>query len=152
MMFNMSSLAAHSPPVARKPKSRLAPVGVLTKRQRSAMANGDTLITGVDARSAEARRFRDLCISFAEPLGGFTGLAEHDAALVRHASALTMQSEQMQRQAVRGEPVDTEQLVRITNALTRTLNSLAARHKPAEAPSLREHLARRAAATSASEA
>ena len=114
-MLDMTSTAVQSPAAGHKPKSRLSPVGVLTKRQRSAMANGDTLITGVDARSAEARRFRDLCISFAAPLGGFTGLAEHDAALVRHAAALTMQSEQMQREAVRGEPVDTEQLVRVTN-------------------------------------
>ena len=107
------------------------------------MANGDTLITGVDARSAEARRFRDLCISFAAPIGGFGDIAEHDVALVRHAAALTMQSEGMQRAAVRGEPLDAEQLVRVTNALTRTLNALSARHKPrSTTPSIHDIAAR----------
>lgn len=149
----MTSTDAQPHSVARKPASRLAPVAVLTKRQRSALANGDTLITGVDGRSAEARRFRDLCLSFAEPLGGFTGLAEHDAALVRHAASLTMESERMQRQSVRGEPVDAEQLVRVTNALTRTLNALSARRKPAEqANTVEQYRQRKAAERAAREA
>lgn len=132
----------HASPATSPRSNRLRAVSV-SRTNRSAASNGTTILQGVDGRSAEARRFRDLCISFAEPLGGFTGLAEHDAALVRHASALTMHSEQMQRQAVRGEPVDAEQLVRITNSLTRTLNALSARHKPrSTSPSIQD-IARR---------
>ncbi len=108
------------------------------------MANGSTVLSQIDGRSAEARRFRDIVINLASDLGGLAELSEHDAALVRHAAALTMQSEVMQRAAVRGEAVDTEQLVRITNALTRTLSAVNARRKPKRAPGLADILARHA--------
>ena len=120
--------------------NRLRAVSV-SKTNRSAMANGSTILSDVDGRSTEARRFRDLVINLAEDLGGLAGLSEHDAALVRHAATLMMQSEGMQRAAVRGEPVDTEALVRVTNALTRTLNAVNARRKPKRQPTLAERLA-----------
>jgi len=120
------------------------------------MSNGSTLLAGVDGRKAEARRFRDLCISLAAELGGLSVLTEPDAALVRHAAALTMQSEQMQRAAVRGQHLDAEDSVRVSNALIRTLGALRARAPRATmtppAHSLESIIARHRAAEAAAKA
>ncbi len=70
-------------------------------------------------------------------------------AMVRQAAAVTVEAERMQASIVRGEDVDTEQLVRVTNALARLMNGLKAKAKVARAgqPSaLSEHLRKRYAA------
>jgi hypothetical protein len=122
--------------------NRLRAVNV-SRKNRSATSNGSTILAGVDGRSLEARRFRDLVVSFAEPLGGFESLTEESAALVRQAASITMQNESIQAAAVRGEPVDAEQVVRLTNALTRVLSALKRHRKPkSSAPSLAEIVAR----------
>jgi hypothetical protein len=54
-----------------------------------------------------------------------------------------MQNESIQAAAVRGEPVDAEQVVRLTNALTRVLSALKRHGKPkSTAPSLADIVAR----------
>ena len=64
-------------------------------RQRFAadVTNGAKMIAGVDGRSAEARRYRDLAMSFADDCGGAASLTEAQRALVAQAAALTVQSE-----------------------------------------------------------
>jgi hypothetical protein len=94
------------------------------------MANGSTILAGVDGRSLEARRFRDLCVAYSAALGGFEALSEDDAAIVRQAAGVTMQTEAMQAAIVRGDPVDAEQVVRLTNVLTRLLALIKKRHPP----------------------
>jgi hypothetical protein len=42
----------------------------LLPTSRSRVTNGSKFISGVDGRSAEARRFRDLAMSFADDAGG----------------------------------------------------------------------------------
>jgi hypothetical protein len=37
---------------------------------RSRITNGKQMLAGIDGRSAEARRYRDLAMSFADDLGG----------------------------------------------------------------------------------
>lgn len=132
--------------------NRLRAVNV-SRKNRSATSNGSTILAGVDGRSLEARRFRDLVVSFAEPLGGFEGLSEESAALVRQAASITMQNESIQAAAVRGEPVDAEQVVRLTNALTRVLSALKRHRKPkSTAPSLADIVARHRAEEAACKA
>jgi hypothetical protein len=109
--------------------SRLRPVAV-SKTNRSATTNGIVVLDGVDGRSPEGRRFRDLVVAFSEELGGVEGLSQQDAAIVRHAAAATMQSESLQAAVVRGERIDEEQFVRLGNGLVRALNALKARRKP----------------------
>jgi hypothetical protein len=91
---------------------------------RSRVTNGGKMIAGVDGRSAEARRYRDLCMSFADDLGGAAGLTESQRALVRQAAALTVQSEKLQGALLRGEDVSDEQMTRVANSLSRTLQRL----------------------------
>jgi hypothetical protein len=91
---------------------------------RSRTTNGKQLLAGIDGRSAEARRYRDLCLSFADDLGGAAGLTESQRALVRQAAALTVQSEKLQGAMLRGEAIDDEQMTRVANSLSRTLARL----------------------------
>jgi len=93
-------------------------------------ANGSTILNAVDGRSAEGRRYRDLCISLVADLGGIVGLPKR----LRRASPLRCSHDHLRQKTqvglVRGEAVDLEQLARVTNGLTRLLNAIKARHKP----------------------
>lgn len=108
---------------------------------RSAVTNGSRLLEGVDGRSASARRFRDLVRSFSEEIGG--ELTELELGLVRQAAAVTLKAEALQAALVRGEPVDGDQLIRLSGTARRILSAIGAtaeKRKPA-APSLHDHIA-----------
>jgi hypothetical protein len=97
---------------------------------RAKVTNGTRLLDGVDGRSAEARRYRDLVSSFAADLGGDpTKLSELEKALIRQAAATLGVSEKMQAAIVRGEVVDLEQATRVANTASRCLARLAAMRK-----------------------
>ncbi len=118
---------AHSSGIAARPS-----------RSRSRVTNGSEMLRGIDARTAEARRFRDLCEGFTKDLGSPPGA--RDLALVRQAAALTVQTETMQAKIVRGEDVNVEQLTRLANGVTRTLRELGIRKRGAQRPSLEAYL------------
>ena len=91
---------------------------------RSRVTNGSKMIAGLDGRTAEARRYRDLCLSLADDCGGAANLSEAQRALVRQAAAMIVQSEKLQGAILRGEIIDCEQLTRLANASTRILTKL----------------------------
>jgi hypothetical protein len=91
---------------------------------RSRVTNGKELLANIDGRSTEARRYRDLCLSFADDCGGAEALTEIQRSLVRQAAALTVQSEKLQAAMIRGEAIDDEQMTRVANSLSRTLSRL----------------------------
>ncbi|NTG12678.1 hypothetical protein G6L05_02810 [Agrobacterium rhizogenes] len=95
-----------------------------SSRNRSAISNGSWLLEGVDNRSALGRRYRDLCMSFADDLGGADSLTEPQKALVRQLAAVTVESEKLQSAIVQGKDVDHESLVRLTNLHARLLKQL----------------------------
>jgi hypothetical protein len=64
------------------------------------ISNGSELLRGVDGRSAEARRYRDLTEAFRLEFG--LGSSEREMAAIRLAAALTVQSETLQAAIVRG--------------------------------------------------
>jgi hypothetical protein len=111
---------------------------------RNAVTNGSRLHRrGVDGRTRDARRFRDLFESFAESLGGEVRLSEADRALARTAASLTVKSEAMQAEVAKGGEVDAEQLVRVSNSLSRVLSRLVKRQPRDVATSpLVEHFSR----------
>jgi hypothetical protein len=108
-------------------------------QNRSKVTNGSKLVAGVDGRSADARRYKDLVASFS---AGLDALNEGQRAIVSQAAALTLQSERMNGAILRGELVDTEQLVRISNVLSRSLAQIREWAKPKGKPSLQDYLAR----------
>lgn len=117
-----------------------------SKHGRSAMSNGTRLLDGIDGRTIAGRRYRDLAIALADDLGGVDHLGEADKALVRQAAALTVKSEAMQAAIVNGDAVDDEQLVRVTNALTRALTTIRRKTKAKPpGPNLADYLEGRAA-------
>jgi hypothetical protein len=113
-------------------------------RQRSRVTNGSKLMVAVDGRSAEARRYKDLCLAFADDCGGASALTEGQRALVRSAAALSIQSEKLQGAMIRGEAVSDEQMTRVANSLARTLQRLGLKRAPAkrEASTLADHFSR----------
>jgi hypothetical protein len=120
----------HSPGIKRS----------LTNRSR--VTNGTRVLEGVDGRSPSARRFRDLLDSFAHDLGGLEHLSEADRSLVKQAASLTIRAEQLQVAIVRGEPVDPDELIRLTNTARRTLAGIRRKEQPK--PTLGDYLATKA--------
>ena len=119
--------------VAKLPSDAVMTAAV-SPTTRSRVTNRRATLPGVDGRSADARRYRDLCASFADERGGEAALTESERALIRQAAALQVASERMQAQLIRGEDVDGEELTRLSNALARALSALGKR-KPAKAQS-----------------
>jgi hypothetical protein len=103
------------------------------------------MLRGIDGRSAEARRFRDLVEGFAADFGT-TPPGEREMALVRQAAAITVQAESMQAAIVRGEDVDPEQLTRLMNVQTRTLKELGLKKRGRQQPSLADYLGKQSGA------
>ena len=140
-MLDRSASAADPSPV----RSECAP---RASTLRSAMTNNPLKLRGVSGSSADGRRFRDLMLAYAEPLGGLLALSAVDTALVREAASTSLQSDAMASALARGESVDPEQSVRVANSLSRILTRLERRAK-AVAPrpkTLADHLAGRGAA------
>jgi hypothetical protein len=108
------------------------------------VTNRSKLISGVDGRSAQARRYRDLITEYADYArhGGRLDLSPAELGMIRQAAAITLRAEQLQAAVVLDQPVLTDELVRLSSEARRILSSLRRRH-PQKAPtlSLREHLA-----------
>ena len=113
-------------------------------RTRSAVSNGSRMHPkGVDGRSTQARRFKDLVASFAASLGDDASLNEVDRALIRNAAALTVQCERLQAAAVAGLEVNSEEMTRLANSSARILTALKLkRQRRDQAPSIAEIAAR----------
>jgi len=92
---------------------------------RSKISNGTRLHQNVDGRSSSARRFRDLLASLQVEIGG--SLNEADQSLTRQAAMLLLKSEEMQAAAIRGEPIDSDQLIRLASTSKRILGVIAAK-------------------------
>ena len=103
---------------------------------RSRVTNGRSMFVGKDdARSALARRFRDLCFLHAEDLGGPENLSQAQQQLIRRIASLEVQLEVMEGKMVEGDAsVDVESFARISSHLRRMLESLGLDRKPRERP------------------
>jgi hypothetical protein len=107
---------------------------------RAAVTNGKAF-PGVDGRSRRARRYYDLIADLARELGG--GLSTAEMSVVRQAAALTVKSEQLQAAIVKGEPINTDDAVRLANASARLLGALRTKRRQPAGPTLAEYLARK---------
>jgi hypothetical protein len=96
---------------------------------RAKVSNGTRLLSGIDGRTAEARRYRDLVISLADDFGGPDAVSEAAKTIIRSAAANIVASEKVQAAIVRGEPVDLEQATRLSNVTARLVARLAAMRK-----------------------
>ncbi len=75
-----------------------SPALVATKPEaRSAESNGSRLLPGVDGRSTWVRRCRDLIELHTSDLGGTEAISEAERSIIRRASVITTELEQLER-------------------------------------------------------
>jgi hypothetical protein len=117
----------------------------ISATNRSAVSNRSRLLDGIDGRSANARRFRDICRSYEAEAGGIVSEVERD--LIRQAAGLTLRAEQLQAAMVRGEEIDNDQLIRISSTAKRVLDAITAKAANRKAVpavnALADHIAKR---------
>ena len=99
------------------------------KRQRSAVTNGRRLFVEGDGTSAWSRRYRDLVAGHASDLGGADILSAAQLSLVRRASAIELECEQMEGRLSKGESVDLDIFTRSASHLRRILETLGIERK-----------------------
>jgi len=83
-----------------------------------------------DRRTTWSRRHKELADAFADDLG--PDLSAADRSMVDHAATVAVEAERMKGRQLNGEAIDLDELVRLTNALTRVRKELGARAKPAD--------------------
>jgi hypothetical protein len=88
---------------------------------RSRLTNGSVALAGVDGRTAQARRFRDLLDGFLREAGDTSEFAQ---SLARRAAALSIFLEGEEAKLVSGQPVDIGGMTTAANALRRLLADL----------------------------
>ena len=97
----------------------------VSSRLRSRVSNRSVLfVEGVDHRSAEARRFRDLLDDYLADMGGPENTSAMEQELARAAAGLAVRREKIEAALVRGEQVNSEEWTRIVNCENRTLGNL----------------------------
>jgi hypothetical protein len=100
-------------------------------------------LRGVNGNSLGSRRFREVAMALADDHGGPDALDEPTRVLIRQAAGLTVEAENMQRSIARGEAVNHENLVRLSNVLGRTLQRLGIRKRADRKLTVSEYLERR---------
>src|ERR1700689_4733151 len=114
-------------------------------RMRSAVTNGKRLFVEGDGNSAWSRRYRDLVAAHSSDLGGADTLSAAQSSLVRRASAIEVELEQMEGALSKGEAVDLDTFTRATSHLRRLHESLGIERKARDVtPSLASYLASKA--------
>jgi hypothetical protein len=95
---------------------------------RSRASNRPGRLPGVDGRSEQARRFRDLTCGLRGDIGRALSAAEE--SLIDQAAALMIQREVMTAAGALGGGIETKELVRISGAVGRTLAALGLTQRP----------------------
>ena len=110
--------------------ARLIPTG--PRKQRSATTNGRrAFVIGGDGRGAWVRRWKDLVELHSIDLGGADRASEAQLSLIRRASALTVQIEQMEAKMSEGDDrLDLDLYNRCAGNLRRILETLGIERKP----------------------
>jgi hypothetical protein len=99
------------------------PIATLKPRARSRVSNGSQLLAGIDGRSAQARRYRDILAALREHLGGNPSAAQD--IIARRAATLAAWAEAQEATALAGEAeLDINQFVTATNSLRRLVQDL----------------------------
>jgi hypothetical protein len=92
---------------------------------RAAVTNRRRGVAGIDGRSAEARRYRDVVEAFAADLGRLGGrLTMAERASINTAAILVVRLEQAQAAVLRGEQVDAVDLLKLSDGVNAALERL----------------------------
>jgi hypothetical protein len=91
---------------------------------KSAITNRPTRLDGVDGRSAEGRRRRDLIEGYVAALGGPEKVTAAAMLDVKRAAELVQIAERKRADALRGADIDLGQLIRLEGAVDRAVRRL----------------------------
>ena len=101
------------------------------RNNRAAVTNGRLLPRGIDGRSAEGRRWKDLFAAYRGEMPPGAPTVAQDARL-RALTTVTLRLERIAADSVRGAPVDDAQLVALSNLQGRLLEALGIVSRPSE--------------------
>ena len=119
------------------------PVATRCATIRAKVSNGSKLLTGVDGRSAAARRFRDLIAEMTAEAGGDATLSASERGEIRHAAALIMRLDQICASVVNESFNDNDSFIRLSGEVRRLQARMRRRNAAMPPPRipLREQLA-----------
>jgi hypothetical protein len=93
-------------------------------RRRSGVTTGRAVFVEGDGNSKWARRYRDLIAAHCSDLGGTDVLSEAQLSLIRRASAIELELEQMEGKLSLGEQIDLDVFTRSASHLRRLFETL----------------------------
>jgi hypothetical protein len=111
---------AHQKPPGRKTKIRKGDA----RYGKSAVSNCHELLPNVDARSAVARRFRDIVSAILVDQGSANNISEARLQLIRRFSAASCIAEQMEAQLANGDEIDLSAHAQLCSSLVRIANKI----------------------------
>jgi hypothetical protein len=115
-------------------------VATLHPTARSRVSNGSRILEGIDGRSREARRFRDVLAEIVSDLGGPDRLSEGQRQIARRCAMLAVECEKLEAIGVSGGEIDLECYGQLTDRMGRAFQRLGLKRVPKPVP-LVEHLA-----------
>lgn len=108
-------------------------LAVIPKRTGSRVGNGTSLFVEADARSAWARRFRDLVQGYSVHIGGAPTLPQQ--SLIRRIAAMDIEAERAEGCMASGQPVSMSEYAKQAGGQRRLLAQLGFKaSKPAITP------------------
>jgi len=108
-------------------KGAAKPVG---RRARSQATSGRRVFVDGDGNSRWARRYRDLIAAHCQDLGGIDLLSEAKLSLIRRASAIELELEQMEGKLSMGGEIDLDVFTRSASHLRRLFETLGIERQP----------------------
>jgi hypothetical protein len=100
------------------------PASTATKRLRSRVSNGKKAFVEGDGRSPWARRWRDLIESHVADLGGVSVLSEAQRSLIKRASTIEIELEQIEGRLSLGRAADLGEYATAASHLRRIFETL----------------------------
>jgi len=109
---------------------------------RSRISNGSAILDGIDGRSREARRFRDVLGEIVSDLGGADHLSEGQRQLARRCAMLAVECEKIEAHGVAGTAIDLEAYGQLTDRIGRAFQRLGLKRVARNVtPSVAEYIA-----------
>jgi hypothetical protein len=119
-----------------------------SRHHRSAVTNRTKLFAvGMDGRTGQARRYRDILTQIECDVGGIDNLSEGQRQLCRRAATLSFTAEAMEVDAVAGKPFDIDLFGQLTDRLGCCFARLGLERKARDVtptPTLQSYLAAKA--------
>jgi len=92
-------------------------ITTMSPKARSRISNGSAILDGIDGRSREARRFRDVLAEIVADLGGHDRLSEGQRQLARRCAMLAVECEKIEALGVAGEAINLEAYGQLTDRI-----------------------------------